>query len=82
MRWRPCDKNIVQGAQVIQYHHPRHFIIKPGFEPFKKFPVLFHVKLTVLEVRVDAMRGIILGINHYSLLLDKVVLIVFTAMMM
>jgi hypothetical protein len=27
------------------------------------------------------MRGIILGINHYSLLLDTAVLVVFTAMM-
>jgi len=35
-----------------------------------------------LTYGVDAMRGIILGINHYTLLLDTAVLMVFTLMMM
>jgi ABC-2 type transport system permease protein len=38
-------------------------------------------KINPMTYGVDAMRGIILGINHYSLLLDTVVLMVFTAMM-
>jgi len=39
-------------------------------------------KINPMTYGVDAMRGIILGINHYSLLLDTAVLMVFTAMMM
>jgi ABC-2 type transport system permease protein len=38
-------------------------------------------KINPMTYGVDAMRGIILGINHYSLLLDTAVLMVFTAMM-
>jgi ABC-2 type transport system permease protein len=38
-------------------------------------------KINPMTYGVDAMRGIILGINHYSLLLDTAVLVVFTAMM-
>ncbi|MCZ7401908.1 MAG: ABC transporter permease [Candidatus Methanoperedens sp.] len=39
-------------------------------------------KFNPMTYGVDAMQGIILGINHYSLLLDTAVLLVFTAMMM
>ncbi|MCZ7401906.1 MAG: ABC transporter permease [Candidatus Methanoperedens sp.] len=39
-------------------------------------------KINPMTYGVDAMRGIILGINHYSLLLDTAVLMVFTVMMM
>ena len=38
-------------------------------------------KINPMTYGVDAMRGIILGINHYPLLLDTFVLMVFTAMM-
>jgi len=38
-------------------------------------------KINPMTYGVDAMRGIILGINHYPLLLDTAVLMVFTAMM-
>jgi ABC-2 type transport system permease protein len=38
-------------------------------------------KINPMTYGVDAMRGIILGINHYSLLFDTAVLMVFTAMM-
>jgi ABC-2 type transport system permease protein len=38
-------------------------------------------KINPMTYGVDAMRGIILGINHYSLLLDTFVLVVFTTMM-
>lgn len=38
-------------------------------------------KINPMTYGVDAMRGIILGINHYPLLLDTAVLVVFTAMM-
>ena len=39
-------------------------------------------KINPMTYGVDAMRGIILGINHYSLLLYTAVLLVFTAIMM
>jgi ABC-2 type transport system permease protein len=38
-------------------------------------------KINPMTYGVDAMRGIILGINHYPLLLDTAVLMVFTVMM-
>jgi ABC-2 type transport system permease protein len=38
-------------------------------------------KINPMTYGVDAMRGIILGINHYSLLFDTFVLMLFTAMM-
>jgi ABC-2 type transport system permease protein len=38
-------------------------------------------KINPMTYGVDAMQGIILGINHYSLMLDTAVLMVFTAMM-